>query len=332
MPKNSSIGRPAENLRTMTENRPKIGIVGTGAIGGYYGGLLARAGEDVHFLLRSDYEAVKANGLRIILADDSEYVLKPTQAYAKPEDMGPCDIVIITLKSTGNTLLSRLLPPLLKDDTLMITFQNGFGAGDGLAQEYGADRVLGGLCFICLNRLEPGVIKNFYPGYLSIGEYAGPPQERTRQIVEMFDKAGVRTILSESLEEALWRKLFWNIPFNGLTIAAGGIPTDKVLDDENLALLARKLMEEVQTAAAAHGHDIPDDFIDLQFEHTYPMGAYKPSSLVDYLDRRDVEVETIWGEPLRRGQAKGVSMPHLFSLYSLLKRLVADNLKQDRSG
>lgn len=313
----------------MTGDRPKIGIVGTGAIGGYYGGLLARAGEDVHFLLRSDYEAVKANGLRIVLDDDSDFTVNPAQAYARAEDMGPCDVVIITLKSTANTLLSELLPPLLKEDTLLVTFQNGLGAADNLAREYGAERVLGGLCFICLNRLEPGVIKNFFPGYLSIGEYEGPPQERTRQLVKKFENAGVHTILSESLGEALWRKLFWNIPFNGLAIAAGGIPTDRILADENLEKLARTLMEEVQEAAAAYGYSIPDSFIERQFELTYPMGAYKPSSLVDYLDHRNVEVEAIFGEPLRRGQAKGAGMPHLETLYSLLKRLVADNLKEN---
>ena len=118
-----------------------------------------------------------------------------------------------------------------------------------------------------------------------------------------------------SLDEALWRKLCWNVPFNGLSVAAGGITTDLILADAGLAGRARVLMEELQEAAAAHGVEIEDKFLDRQFSLTKPMGAYKPSSLIDFLAGREVEVESIWGEPLRRGEAAGVAMPELRRLY-----------------
>jgi len=120
----------------------------------------------------------------------------------------------------------------------------------------------------------------------------------------------------EHLDEARWRKLVWNIPFNGLAIAAGGLTTDRICADPRLATRVRELMAEVQRAAAAFGHVIADEFLQRQFEVTPAMGAYQPSSLVDFRAGREVEVEAIWGEPLRRAQRAGVAMPALAALYA----------------
>ena len=127
---------------------------------------------------------------------------------------------------------------------------------------------------------------------------------------------------AEKLDSALWRKLCWNIPFNGLSIAAGGIATDKILAQSDLVVRAQTLMEEVRTVASLSGHSISDEFIEGQFAVTKKMGAYKPSSLIDYLAGKPVEIESIWGEPLRRGRALGADMPELAKLYSELKTLL----------
>ena len=140
-------------------------------------------------------------------------------------------------------------------------------------------------------------------------------------MVELFERTGVEAYFSRSLDESLWRKLVWNIPFNGLTIAAGGVTTTEVMQSEHLTQLARQLMHEVQAAARAHGHYIPDEFLDSQIEETRRMEGYKPSSMLDYVAGREVEVEAIFGEPLRRGLAKSVVMPRLETLYYLLKGL-----------
>jgi 2-dehydropantoate 2-reductase len=140
-------------------------------------------------------------------------------------------------------------------------------------------------------------------------------------LVELFQRAGVRCEAVDDLAEARWRKLVWNVPFNGLTIAAGGVPTDRIMASPELEREARVLIDEVVGAAARFGYVIPAEFIELQLEHTRRMGAYKPSSLVDYLAGREVEVEAIWGEPLRRARAAGAAMPHLEELYRRLKEL-----------
>jgi 2-dehydropantoate 2-reductase len=300
---------------------PRIAIIGSGAIGTYYGVRLALAGADVRFLLRSDYETVRARGSLRVKLRDGLHELRPAQVFRTPGEIGPVDLVIITLKTTANAALPALLPPLLGPDTALLTLQNGLGSDEALATQYGAGRVLGGLAFIAVTRTGPGEVTCHHPGTLMLGEFGRRPIERTRQLALQFDAAGVKSRVAANLLEARWRKLVWNIPFNGLAIARGGITTDKLCADPILAAEVRELMREVQHAAAAFGFAIPDEFLKLQFDVTPPMGAYPPSSLVDFLAGREVEVDAIWGEPLRRAQAAGVQVPRLAALYAELRRL-----------
>ncbi|PTY06322.1 2-dehydropantoate 2-reductase [Opitutaceae bacterium EW11] len=300
----------------------KIGIVGAGAIGGYYGALLARAGYDVHFLVRSDLAAVREHGLSVKRPND-EFRLYPVRAHATAEEMGPCDLVVIALKATGNDALNRILPPLLHERTALLTLENGLGSDEFLADRFGAERVIGGLCFICVNRTAPGAIWCMQPGSLSLAEFGRPVGDRLKELAAMFTRAGVKCSVSDDLADVRWKKLVWNVPFNGLSIAAGGITTDRILAQSDLEGEVRALMREIIDAAAKLGHAIPLSFIDRQIDATRPMGPYKPSSLIDFLARKEVEVEAIWGEPLRRAEAAGASMPRLRMLYALLRSLTS---------
>ena len=300
----------------------KIAVVGSGAVGCYYGGKLAQRGLNVHFLMRSDLDTVKKQGLQI-RSPDGDFHLREVNAFASTEEIGPCDLVLISLKTTANKALEKLIPPLLKENTALLTLQNGFGNEDFLAERFGTERVMGGLCFVCLNRVGHGVIEHYGHGTLSIGEFGRPPQPRTRQIVEEFQRSGVTTRLAENLITERWRKLVWNVPFNGLSIAAGKITTDKILADEGLLTLTRSLMAEVIDAANREGHPIPQDFIEEQVSRTYKMNDYKPSSLIDYMAGNEVEVESIWGEPYRRGLRAGAEVGRLEALYFLLKKLTS---------
>jgi len=300
----------------------KIAVVGSGAVGCYYGGKLAQHGGNVHFLMRRDLEAVKRNGLQI-RSPGGDFHLRHVNAYGSTLEIGPCDLVLIALKTTSNTALEKLVPPLLNENTALLTLQNGFGNEDFLAEHFGAQRVMGGLCFVCLNRTAQGVVEHFGFGTLSIGEFERGPQERTRRIVEDFKATGIATRVVENLATERWRKLVWNVPFNGLSIAAGGITTDLILADDGLRSLCKNLMAEVIDAAGREGHVIRHEFIEEQVERTSKMGAYKPSSLIDYLEGREVEVESIWGEPYRRGLRSGAPVGRLEMLYFLLRKLTA---------
>lgn len=294
--------------------------MGAGSIGCYYGARLALSGQDVHFLMRSDLATVRSQGLQVKIREEVLHLTR-VKAYAASAEIGPCDLVVIALKTTASAELPALVAPLLGPDTALLTLQNGLGADEFLAQHFGAERVLGGLAFIASNRVAPGVIECYQPGSLMLGEFGRPAGERALGIAKMFQAAGIKCNTTDNLDEARWRKLVWNVPFNGLAIAAGGIATDKILADPALRTLARELMEEVVAAAAKLGHVIPAKFIDHQFKITDPMGPYKPSSLIDYLEGRPVEVESIWGEPVRRAQAAGISVPRMAMLYALLGAL-----------
>jgi 2-dehydropantoate 2-reductase len=298
----------------------RIAVVGSGAVGCYYGGMLARAGYDVHFLMRADLQAVREHGL-MIRTKGQEVRLDPVKAYAVPEEIGPCDLVIIALKATANSALEHLLEPLIWSGTTLLTLQNGLGNEEYLAERWGAGRVMGGLCFVCLNRMAPGVIEHFDHGALSIGEYRRPAGVRVRSVVEGFRKGGIEASAVENLLTERWRKLLWNIPFNGLSIAAGGATVADVLADEGLRTLARNLMSETLEAAQCLGHEIPAAFADYQIDRSWSMGAYKPSSMIDWQVGRPVEVDAIWGEPWRQGTKAGARMARLETIYRLLQRL-----------
>lgn len=300
----------------------QVAVVGTGAIGSYYGAKLAFHGRDVRFLLRSGFDEIMRDGIRVRGKQES-FHLTDVQGYKSTKEIGPCDLVLIAIKATANEALLELVPPLLHEETALLTLQNGFGNDEFLAQHFGAARVLGGLCFICLNRVAPGLIDHFDYGHISIGEFRGEPRARTREIASEFNESGVVCRLVENLFCERWRKLVWNIPFNGLTIAQGGITTEDILRDDTLRSEALDLMNEVINAANKCGCDLPATISSEQVTLTETMGAYKPSTLLDFEAGRALEIEAIWGEPLRRAQAAGAKMPRLAQLYQRLKALDA---------
>ena len=301
----------------------KIGLVGPGAIGGYYGGMLANAGQDIHFLFRSTYEDVRREGLTLIhhAKESKRNKIEPLKAYQEAESLGPCDWIIVAAKTTANPFLGDLIKPMVAPATRFITLQNGMGNVENLLHFFGNDRlVIAGLCFTCINRTSAGVIESLLPGYVQFGQLGEQLSTEAQRMVDAFVDAGVKVRKSNSLEEALWRKLCWNIPFNGLSIAAGGITTDLILSNPELKQRAWDLMLEVQTVARAYGVEIEDAFLHRQFELTEPMGPYKPSSLIDFLAGKPVEVDAIWGEPLRRGIGKSLAMPQTERLFKELKQ------------
>ncbi|MGI9109113.1 MAG: 2-dehydropantoate 2-reductase [Opitutales bacterium] len=300
----------------------KIAIVGTGALGGWYAALLAEAGHEVHCLARSDFEAIRKDGLTI-RNKGAERVVRVASATPDASPIGPCDLVVVTIKSTSNHALPALVTPLLGPATIVVTLQNGMGNVEALGRLLPAERIVAGLCFVCINRLAPAVIDTTLAGYVRMAAAAGPVNAAVDTAVATFAQADVDCQAEASLEAVLWKKLCWNIPFNGLSIAGGSVTTDLILADPALNERAYLLMKEVQAAAAARGHGFEDSHIKRQFVVTAGMGPYRPSSLIDFVEGRDVEVEGIWGEPLRRGLAAGVKMPETEKLVAEIRSRIA---------
>jgi 2-dehydropantoate 2-reductase len=318
----------------------KIAVVGPGALGSFYGAKLCRAGHEVHLLLRSDFEAVRQNGVWIE-SDEGNFHVQPHAARV-PQEIGPADLVLIGLKTTANYVLPQLLPPLTGPHTAILTLQNGLGNEAAVAAVAGAEKTMGGVCFVCLNRIAPGRIRHMAHGNIVLGEYGRPPQTRTHEICQAFVSAGVSCKVAENLEQARWEKLVWNIPFNGLGVASvagldavlqGKIPpgtklqgcltTDLLLSDPGWECLVRELMMETIATARAQNLDVPESAADRQIERTRKMGAYKASTLIDFERGQEMELEGLFLEPLRRAQQAGVPCPRFAALCGVLSQLSA---------
>lgn len=300
-----------------------VAIVGSGAIGLYYGGRLASAGEDVSFLMRSDFDEVSRNGLKVESVHGDFELPKP-QAFRTAEEIGPVDLAIVTWKATANHLLADVLPPLLHPRTQVLTLQNGLGNCEAVAEIVGPERVLGGLCFVCINRVKPGLVRHSAGGKMTIGEWRRNGDGRLAEVEARFQAAKIQAVAVADLEASQWEKLAWNIPFNGLSVAEGGVTTDVLLGSQRTESELRALMAEVIAAASALGHELREGLIDFNIDRTRPMGAYRTSSMVDYTAGREVEVEPIWAEPLRKATAAGVEMPHVTELLRRIEEQLAN--------
>ena len=305
----------------------RIGIVGSGAIGSYYGAKLAQGGSDVHFLIRGDLSEVQDQGLHVRGKGENFHVAQVSR-YTSAKEIGPCDLVLIAVKATSNADLVDLIPPLLQDETMLLTLQNGLGNEEFLAEHFGQERVMGGLCFICVNRASRTEVEAYHPGSLVIGEYKRSASKRTRAILSQFAACGLNCSETQDLAFERWRKLVWNIPFNGLSILAGGISTAEILANEGLRRATLALMHEIIGAANKCGHALAKAVAHEHMKRTETVGPFKPSTLSDWEKGKPLETEAIWGEPLRRATAAGAKTPRLEIIYSLLKSL--DEKRQDQ--
>lgn len=302
----------------------RIGIIGAGALGAFYGARLARAGHDVHFLMRSDYDAVKRDGLYVKSYEGDFHI--DAQVYRSAAEMGKCDLLIIGLKTTSNAALPELLAESAGLDTVVLTLQNGLGNEPAIADalaftgDDAAARVMGGIAFLCSNRTAPGHIHHIDQGWIRMGEFAAPVSERTHAVAELFQSANIRCEVYDNLMQARWEKLVWNIAFNGLGVCARA-DVAEVLGSAGLRALAQNLMDETVAAAGATGDPIDPEMPQKMLKNSESMGPYHSSMQVDYEIGNRLEVESIIGEPVRRAQAAGCSVPHMAMLYALVREL-----------
>jgi 2-dehydropantoate 2-reductase len=315
-------------MSSLYSNQLTYAILGTGALGGYYGACLQRAGLEVHFLLHSDYDRVKEHGL-VIESPGDDFTLPQVNAYNSASTMPKCDVVVVALKTTQNHLLPQLLPPVVKDDGVVLVLQNGLGIESEVADIVGSSRVMGGLCFLCSNKVGAGHIRHLDYKEIKLGEYTpnyqpGGISQRMRLIGADFEKAGIPIQLAEDLLLARWQKLVWNIPYNGLSVILDAT-TNELMAEEHTLVLVRELMNEVVAGAKKCDRIISESFVEEMLDHTVKMKPYRTSMKIDYDEKRVLEVEAIFGNPLRIVQRAGRELPRIATLYQQLKFLDAKN-------
>ncbi len=308
-------------MSPMADYRPTIAIIGAGAVGGYYGARLAQHGHDVHFLVRSDFDTIRTNGLHI-QSIDGDFVIPAdrVRVYRDSALMPKVDLAIITTKSTSNRELPELLRPIMKPDTALLTLQNGICGEDDLAAVFGPDRILGGMAFVCINRIGPGVIHHMDHGIIRLGPFRETARQTAKQVVDLFQSSKIRCEELADLHRGRWLKLVWNIPFNGLGTVMD-LTTDKLLTNPAGRQAVADLMTEVVAAARADGVALPPETVQQQIDRTPSMGAYKSSMQIDRQMGRPLEIEYIIERPLQIARKFGLKSPNWEHLLRLLKIL-----------
>ena len=305
-------------MKHISARRLSYAIIGTGALGGYYGAMLRRNGKDVHFLLRSDFEHVSQYGISIESVNGN-FSVNDLNTYNDVHDMPKCDVVLVTLKTTQNSVLPSILSSVTRDNGTVIVMQNGLGVEDEVAAIVGDERVMGALCFICAEKVAPGIICHMDYGHFMLGQFCRNPRgagitTAVQQIADDFNSAGVSVKSVANLGEARWKKLVWNIPFNGLSVALNA-STRELMKNSVSTSLVRTIMEEVVSGAVACGYDLNREFIDEMIAATRAMADYRPSMKVDFEQHREIETEYIFKNPLDAAGAHGFAMPSVAMLY-----------------
>lgn len=299
-------------------------IIGAGALGGYYGARLLHAGRAVRFLLHSDFEHVGRHGLRVE-SPAGDFSIAHPEIYASAHDLPPSDVVLVGLKTTQNTLLEELLPAAAGEHATVLMMQNGLGIEADAAAIVPGRTVLGGLAFLCSNKIGPGHIRHLDYGNIRLGEYRadGSPAGATDTMTTVagdFRAAGIGVELEEDLNVARWKKLVWNIPYNGLCVTHD-CTTDVLMGNRETRALCEAVMHEVVAIAAACGHGIERRFVEKMLTTTDAMARYKPSMKLDYERGQPLEIEAIYARPLRAAREAQVSCPRIEELYEALRAI-----------
>lgn len=296
----------------------KVLIIGAGAIGGFYGSLLARQGAEVSVVCRSEYSHIKDHGFQINSRALGDWHFKPSSVLNKVEDyQEQADYVILCTKITEALDRAELIRPAIASNTSIVFIQNGVEIEAELLEAFLEHEIISGIAYICCNRIGIGSIAHIDYGRLTLGSLASHHSLKTEQLVALFQQAGIECQVTDNIAKARWQKCVWNAAFSPLSVLSGGLSTEQILATQEP--LVCKVMTEVCAIATASGTSLPDTIIDQNITNTYSMSPYKTSMLLDYQAGRPMETEAILGNTVRAGRRHSVEIPYLESLYAIMK-------------
>lgn len=318
----------------------KICIVGAGAIGGYLGGKLALAGEEVTLIARGQHlEAIQSKGLELIMADGSSQVVTPSQATSDIRQAGVQDVVILAVKAQSLPAIAPLLSSLYNPNTMVVTAQNGIPwwyfhkhggeyAGqqihavdpDGIiAANIGVERVIGCVVYPATTLTTPGVIRHIEGDRFSLGEIDNSKTERIQQLAQSFKRAGFKAPVRTQIRSEIWIKLWGNLAFNPIS-ALTGATLEQICQYPLTRNLAKQMMTEAQMIAEKLGIEFGIT-LEQRINGAEKVGAHKTSMLQDIEAGRPTEVEAILGAVIELGRLTQIPTPYMDTVYANVKLL-----------
>ena len=308
--------------------RTRVLLLGAGALGVFFASKLAKAGAETAIVARSDYDTAKAHGYEV----EDRGTVSRFQPGHVIRSAAECpftpDYIIITSKVLPDADPARLTAGVpLSDSTVVVLIQNGIAIEEPIAALFPKQEILSCIAYLCASRPESGKVFTTGPGRLEIGSFpAGAPSPAAQRLAQLFIEGGAPCKLMENVQEARWRKLLWNVPFNPVSVLAGGADTGWLCDGAELEKLCRGLMDEVIAVAACEGITILPKEADDMMDYTRSLKPYNSSMLQDYLAGRPLEVEAILGNTLRIARKHGAAVPRMEVCYALLKSI--DSLRR----
>src|SRR5712692_3159391 len=298
----------------------RIVVVGTGGTGGYFGGLLARAGEGVSFLARgTQLEALRAQGLTVKSRLAGTFAL-PVHATSDPQEIGAVDLVLFSVKTYDTRAASLGLHLLMGPETVVLPIQNGIDAAEQLGWQVGMQHLVGGVAYVTSQIESPGVIaQTAGPGRIELGELAGGQSDRTRRVEQVLRHAGIEAELPPDIREALWEKFLFICAFSGVT-AFTRLPLGQVFAYPETDELLIAVMREGEALAQAHGIALPYGIVERSYATLQALEPEAMGSMAfDLLAGRRLELEALNGTMVRLGQEHGMSLPFNYAIYAALK-------------
>jgi len=296
----------------------KVLIIGAGAIGGFYGALLAKAGAEVAVVCHSDYDHVKQQGFIIESYIFGTWTFTPSHVLKSAADyQDTVDYVLLCTKVIPSIDRVALIRPAVTANTAIVFIQNGVEIEQEIVDAFPENEIISGLAYICSHKTKQGKILHQAYGRLALGTLPDSVSHKTARLCELFEHAGIECNTTENIVTERWKKCVWNAPFNPLSVLSGGLSTLDILKSQEA--FVRCIMQEICRIAEAVGHQLPDTIIDVNIAITYGMLPYKTSMLLDYENGRLMETEVILGNALRAGKRAGLKIPYLESIYALMK-------------
>ena len=305
----------------------KILLFGTGAVGSFYGSILARGGAAVSAVCRSDYDIVKDRGIEI-KSINGDFHFSPHKVFRSASECDESyDYIIVALKALPQVDTVSIIKDAVSENTSIVLLQNGINIEEPVAAAFPENEIISVLAFICVTRIDYGLIDHQDHGRVALGTYPGGISAKAGKLSDIFKQGGVSADAVEDVIAARWQKLMWNAPFNPLSVISGGADTRTMLGSDIFTELIKDVMKEVADLSIADGHPLDYKMIDTTVNNTYKMTPYKTSMLLDYENRRPMEVEVILGNAVKIGEKYGLNIPRLKTLYSILSFMDMENLK-----